>query len=221
MATKRSGFTNVRVCCDCKQPIGEGDRCGCPADHPFARGLEVTLCHDEAREKPRAFGVVARLGNGAFRLEGSGSWYDFNGSPVHEPQGALVKGEYVRPRRPEDQALLDRRSDLRAMLNNVERWEREIKTVTDLARKQETEHGLLLKRAAQLDREAAAAELHVEEEVKKAAGEARRRAEMVVSDKRKEAEGSRPWRRSTRGTPRRTRSWPPRIRRRSTRCRTT
>lgn len=118
MSTRRSGWTNVRVCCDCNQVI-RGDRCACPSEHSFVKGLEVTVC---AGEHPLYFAVVGRVGNGRFRLEKTGNWYDFQGEPSH----GSPAGTRVRPRLPGDELLLNEREANRRMLIDIERWDKAI-----------------------------------------------------------------------------------------------
>jgi hypothetical protein len=78
--TPRSGFTHVRRCNDCKEEIGEGDRCGCPPGTPFVKGAAVTVCLAPEGKLPIALHTIGRIGNGAFRLVGTDSWYKFDGT---------------------------------------------------------------------------------------------------------------------------------------------
>ncbi len=143
VGTRRSGFTCVRVCLDCGERIGEGDRCACPGQHPFVRGASVAVCHDEARERPLSLARVGRVGNGAFRLEGTKDWYDLDGRAVAGkgehlagcdkptcPGGRACghhgSGHFVRPALPGDEELLAARAASRRMLVDLESWEREV-----------------------------------------------------------------------------------------------
>jgi hypothetical protein len=143
MATKRSGWTNVRMCNDCQQQISEGDICGCPNLHPFRRGVLVTVCADEARTVPVRLAEVGRMGNGAFRLHATKDWYDFNGDPQPEDSKLLRKGGpealaaakrkmgYVRLRTLEDAVRLDEQQQRRALYHCIETWEREHRSAVE------------------------------------------------------------------------------------------
>lgn len=97
--TARSGFTHIRICNDCKQQIEPGDRCGCPTVTPYLKGADVTLLDDGV---PFELGVVARVGNGAWRLGHRALWFRHDGSIV-DPSNAAEKRYSVRPSQPEDE----------------------------------------------------------------------------------------------------------------------
>lgn len=90
----RSGFKHVRLCNDCRAPIGEDNSCGCPslAPSPYQRGVRVTVCADNMGEQPTGFGVVARIGNGAFRIAASTHWYHVTtGIKTYPHDGGCVR----------------------------------------------------------------------------------------------------------------------------------
>ncbi len=100
--TARSGWTNIRICNDCKQTIEPGDRCGCPTVTPFVKGADVTLLDDGV---PFELGVVARVGNGAWRLGHRALWFRHDGSIV-DPSTAAEKRYTVRLRQPQDEPAI-------------------------------------------------------------------------------------------------------------------
>lgn len=109
--TARSGWTTVRLCNDCKQPIVEGDRCGCPHSSPFAKGVLVTICSDASGEHPIALGVVGRIGNGAFRQHGqhgSVNWFSLKDGHGVAGRDAEPTGVWARLRRDGDEAAVER-----------------------------------------------------------------------------------------------------------------
>ncbi len=106
--TARSGWTNIRICNDCKQTIEAGDRCGCPTVTPYLKGVEVTLLDDGV---PFELGVVARVGNGAWRLGHRALWFRHDGSIV-DPSNAAEKRYSVRPSQPEDKPAIMTNKDM-------------------------------------------------------------------------------------------------------------
>ncbi len=116
----RPGFRHVRVCVVCDERISDAGACKCSGPSPFARGAAVTVCSDAAGEVPLRISKVQRIGNGAFRLESSVSWYAFDGSPKHGADGT-----WVRPVRDGDEAVIFARTSAEtraARLATEEKW---------------------------------------------------------------------------------------------------
>lgn len=116
----RPGFRHVRVCVECDGRLGEDGGCKCSAPSPFQRGAIVTVCSDEAGEVPIRIATIGRIGNGAFRLASSVSWYAFDGTPQSGSDGT-----WCRPVREGDEAIIAARvrAATRAeRLADEERW---------------------------------------------------------------------------------------------------
>lgn len=116
----RPGFRHVRVCVACDDRIADDGSCKCSAPSPFVRGTTVTICADAAGEVPLRLSTIARVGNGAFRLANSRTWYSFNGDPKYDAEGT-----WCRPVRDGDAAIIEARTRATtraARLAEVERW---------------------------------------------------------------------------------------------------
>lgn len=126
--TARSGFTHIRACNDCEQPIDQDDRCNCTTLTPFIKGAEVTVVHNGI---PFRLAVVGRPGNGAFRLENERFWYGFDGRKVGTQQGAdLNIGVLVRIRKPEDGPYIEALARAKKLSTDVARTLQQIDELT-------------------------------------------------------------------------------------------
>lgn len=130
--TARSGFTHIRVCNDCKQPIDQDDCCNCTTLTPFIKGAEVTVVHNGI---PFRLAVVGRRGNGAFRLEKEHVWYGFDGRAVAhdtEPSTDPSLGWLVRIRKPEDGSYIEALARAKKLSSDVART---LQQINDLSAK--------------------------------------------------------------------------------------
>ena len=106
----RSG--SRRVCNDCSQEIRSNNGCGCPAV-PFAKGDLVTLY--AKADCPVGQAVIARIGNGTFRIKGTAHWYDIVTGNAHgDPKG--LRTDFVRVvETGDEEAVAATRANLKAV----------------------------------------------------------------------------------------------------------